>query len=180
MASIVIPAVDAAAREQAKILYAGHFESQSVEATTEIDVESLKLTRLIRDGKDILRGLEDVWVSTAGQFLPAEMLNLTGTWRLYPAEVVRERDLKTQKSAIFEEDWRLAWGVRITENGNPKSDLPGGGISAGDCLLWVLADWLYYGHESVDRLVFAKDGRTGHVLGLEVPFLRSGLMERAA
>jgi len=205
VASIVIPAVDAGAREQAKTLYVGRFKSKppppagaaarspgnskgiTVEATTEIDGESLKLTRLTRDGKDILGGLEELWTATAGQFLPAELLNLTGVWRLYPAEVLRKRERvfgggdggKTKKVAVVEEDWRLAWGVRIFDNGNPNSDLPGGGISAGDCLLWVLADWLYYGQQSADRFIFVKEAKTGRVLGLEAPFLRSGLMEMA-
>ncbi|KAK0613264.1 beta-lactamase/transpeptidase-like protein [Immersiella caudata] len=183
-ASIFIPAVDNAAREQAKTIYSGRFKSTStpessstfnnssiiVEATAEIDASSLKLTRLSRDGQDILAGLETVWAATAGQFLSAEMLNLTREWRLYPAEITRERNriLNDSNVAVIEEDWRLAWGL--------QSELPGAGIFAGDCLLWALADWLHYGRESVDRVVFVREAGTGRVLGLEVPFLRSGVM----
>ena len=40
---------------------------------------------------------------------------------------------------------------------------------------WQTADWLYYGGEAVDRLVFVKDAATGEVLSVDVPFLRAKL-----
>ena len=87
----------------------------------------------------------------------------------------REREKKREKKrAVIFEDWRFQWGVEWPYA--EKSDLPGQGISSYDCGLWSLADWLHYGSEPVDRLVFVKDAVTGEVLGLNIPFLRTGVM----
>lgn len=186
----VIPAIDAAAREQAAVKYAGTFQgaapgpgpwgndstvaTTNASATLAMDGHSLRLVRLSREGRDILAALGEIWRATAGQFLPPEMGELTGVYRLYPAEVERERTLGDGRRVV-EEDWRLEWGIDVS---GLETDLPGRGISDGDCRSWALADWMHYGQQPVDRFVFVRDAETAEVIGLEVPFLRTAVMKR--
>ncbi|KAK4153517.1 beta-lactamase/transpeptidase-like protein [Chaetomidium leptoderma] len=180
--SVLVPAADDAARAVGREQYAGHwwFKGQStreetgrvpVEARTEMDGVSLKLTGLRRNGTDILQGLKQMWGVTLSTFVPSKQV--TGVFRLYPADVERTTVLPGGKKVV-EEDWRLWWE---TEN-TLESDMPGKGISDHDCLSWTLADWIHYGSESVDRVVFVKDAKTGEVLSLDVPFLRTSTMKK--
>lgn len=176
----LVPALDAAARESAGAAYAGRFAGRStaataavpVDATTELDGVSIKLVELRRNGTDLLQSLGEIWKVTLGAFLPS--LEPQGVWRLYPAEITRPGTLEDGREVVFE-DWRITWEVQLTVD----TELPGKGLSANDCLSWTFVDWLYYGGEPTDRLVFVKDAQTGSVLGLEVPFLRTGNMEKA-
>jgi len=90
------------------------------------------------------------------------------TLRLYPAGVEIE-DETDDRNVVVREDWRFVWDVRREKS----SDLPGQTVSAYDCLAWEAVDWVYYGSEAVDRIVFVKDPRTSEVLWVEVPFLRA-------
>lgn len=191
---LVIPAVDAVAREQAVARYVGSFAGSSdgggdnpgnavsPNATLVMDGRSLRLVGLFgRAGKDILAALGEIWLVTAGQFLPAELgkINTTRGYRVYPAEVEREEVTLEDGRRVVEEDWRLEWGSVDDVSGRPpETDLPGKGISDWDCRSWAVTDWIYYGQQSVDRLVFVKDAETGDVVGLEVPFLRTGVMKK--
>jgi hypothetical protein len=178
--SLLVPALDGLAREQAAREYGGAFAGRSTEetggvpvnATTEMDGVSLRLTGLYRNGSDILAGLEEVWQVTLFAFLPS--LRLTGIYRLYPTEVERTSVLPNGRKVV-EEDWRLWWEMEL----DSETELPGRGISSHDCLSWSVADWMHYGSEPVDRVVFVKDAETGRVLGLDAPFLRSGTMEKS-
>lgn len=178
--SMLVPAIDAAAREQGRREYAGTFAGRSTEetggvlvnATTEVDGVSLRLTRLYRNGMDILAGLQQLWPVTLLEFLPS--LEMTGAYRLYPADIERRKVLPDGREVV-EEDWRVWWEMELKS----ETDMPGAGLSASDCLTWTLADWMHYGSEPVDRLVFVKDAETGAVLGLDAPFLRTGTMEKS-
>ncbi|KAH8883068.1 beta-lactamase/transpeptidase-like protein [Thozetella sp. PMI_491] len=174
----IIQAADAAANEQAASLYVGSFVgdstaatgSVSINATTELDGVSMKLTGLHRNGSDILEGLQVIWTATMSRVLPS--LQTTGTWRLYPADIHNVGKWNGQDVVL--EDWRI-WFDMFLET---ESELPGHGIAARDCLTWTIGDWIYYGSEPVDRVVFVKDAKTGEVLGLDAPFLRTDVMSK--
>jgi hypothetical protein len=182
--STLIPAIDAVALEQAAEHYAGIYTTQNVTpspnaaatatATVAMDGPSLRLTNLTLNGKDILFGLGEIWKYSLSPLLAAEMAKTTGIYRIYPAEIYREATWNGRK--VVKEDWRFEWGLE--ENAGAETDLPGRGISEGECKSWKLVDWLYYGGQSVDRIVFVKDGETGEVVGMQVPFLRTGVLEK--
>ena len=138
-----------------------------------MDGPSLRITNLTLNGKDILFGLNEIWKYSLSPLLAAEMTKTTGIYRIYPAEIYRESTFRGKK--VVREDWRFEWGLE--ENYEVDTDLPGKGISEGECKSWKLVDWLYYGGQSVDRIVFVK-GEDGQTIGVEVPFLRTGVLER--
>ncbi|KAK4096155.1 beta-lactamase/transpeptidase-like protein [Parathielavia hyrcaniae] len=176
--SVLVPAVDEAAREQAEREYVGHFAGDTnnmqvpVSATTELDGTSLRLTGLYRNGTDILASLQEVAQVTLFGFLPS--MRLTGVVRMYPAEVERTTVLPNGREVV-EEDWRLLLEMELQS----EAELPGKGLSRHDCLAWSLSDWIHYGGEPADGLVFVRDAPTGSVLGLDAPFLRSGTMDKS-
>lgn len=175
--SVVVPALDAAAREQAAARYAGVFVGRGGDgsnATVAADGQGLRLVGLARDGKDVMAAFGEVWRTTMVGFLPPEVGAASGVYRAYPAEVEREGTGEGGRRVV-EEDWRVERGMEV---GALETDLPGRGISDGDCKDWTLADWMYYGGQPLDRLVFVRNGETGEVVGLEVPFLRTGVMRK--
>ncbi|KAL8408413.1 hypothetical protein RB594_007015 [Gaeumannomyces avenae] len=171
MLSVLIPAVDAAAREQAVELgYTGTFQNScgggpSLSATLALDGTSLVLQSLSRAGKDMVAALLEMFGLTYGMLVPNYRPG--SLLRLYPAEVSTRETLGGRR--VVKEDWRFVWDVTRQSS----SELPGAGVGAYDCLAWEAVDWIYYGSESVDRIVFVKDAESGEVLGLEVPFLRA-------
>ncbi|KAK4141531.1 beta-lactamase/transpeptidase-like protein [Dichotomopilus funicola] len=177
--TVLVPALEQAAREQAEQQYTGSFRGVSseetggvvVNATTELDGTSLLLTGLWRNGSDIISGYRQLWDVTLSPFLPS--MELTDKFRIYPTEMERKKTLGDGREVV-EEDWRL-WYVLDRES---VSELPGKGLSNNDCLTWTLTDWLYYGNEPADRFVFTKDAKTGEVLAFDAPFLRSGAMDK--
>ncbi|KAL2139676.1 hypothetical protein VTI28DRAFT_4876 [Corynascus sepedonium] len=178
--ALLIPAVDAVARQQAAADYGGVFMGRSsnetgavaVNATIEMDGVSLRLTGLHRNGTNILESLRELWAVTLSEFLPA--VDMTGVYRLYPTDIERRAVLPGGREVI-EEDWKVWWEVLSSA----KSELPGSGLSDDDCLTWTLADWMHYGGEPADRVVFVRDVESGDILGLDAPFLRTGIMERS-
>ena len=180
--SVVVPAAHAAAREQVETEYVGQFSAGlsapdengvavPVSLATELDGKALRVAGLQRNGTDMMAAVEEVWAVTVGMF--ASSYKPTGIWRVYPAGVERESVLE-DGTRVVEEDWRVWWDLEP----DSATELPGKGISAMDCLSWTLADWLYYGSEPVDRVVFVRDAGTGRVIGADVPFMRSGFMEK--
>lgn len=198
MLHLLLPAVDKASREQVEELgYVGVFASacpianltvyagnstrwansttgstspavnttSTFSADIVLDGKSLVLAKLTRGNKDILAALRDIFLATYGMLVPnyrpGDIL------RLYPAEVSTKGTF--QGRDVVREDWRMVWDVTRQVL---HSDLPGQGISSYDCLAWEAVDWIYYGHEAVDRFVFIKDADTGQVIGFEAPFLR--------
>jgi hypothetical protein len=180
MLSVLVPAVDAAARESARKEYAGRFLGKTtpatgnmpVNATIEIDAKSMRLVGLSSNGTDMLASFAEVWAVTMGMVMPGT--GLGGEWRLYPAEISTPGRLADGKKVV-REDWRIMWALESEF----ESELPGRGISEQNCLSWTAADWVYWGGEPIDRFVFVKDAKDGRVLGLEVPFLRTEVMKKA-
>ena len=182
MTTALVPAVDAAAREEALSTgYAGTFLSPSCTSTTTsnssspctnltltLDADSLQITELTRNGSDILTALTSIWSVTLGALLA----DIEPSFRIFPADVSTS-DVAAE-AAVLHEDWRLWWAIDL----DTESDLPGAGLATKNCLRWSVADWLYYGSEPIDRIVFVRDADSGDVTGVELPFLRSGLLKR--
>lgn len=173
--STLVPAIDAAARAQASSTYSGSFSKGNDTASIAMDGSSLRLTGLKRGDKDILFALQEMWKYSLGALVPAEMANTTGVYRLFPGEIYRDSVWEGRK--VVEEDWRFEWDFEEAR-GAAESEMPGRGASAAECKGWKVVDWLYYGGQSVDRVVFVRDGETGELVGFEVPFLRTGVMGR--
>lgn len=182
--SAVVRAGDEAARAEADIReYTGTFEGSGSDGadqacfnvTVEQDADSLKLSVVERNSFDVLVAVQEIWAVTVGQFLPGP--GLSGDLKIFPADIyeVAETDDGTE---IVREDWRIWWPIEPTANGT-ESDIPDVGLSAQqECLGWITADWLYYGNEPSDRLVFVKDAESGMVVGLEIPYLRTKVLSR--
>ncbi|RYP68738.1 hypothetical protein DL771_006468 [Monosporascus sp. 5C6A] len=190
----LVPALDEVARDQAG-MYEGTYVNTAVDngnswdggvildATFEQDEHSLVLTALHRNGSDILASYRELFAATAGSFI-----NATPTVpRLFPVGVVADGTTTTtttgdgneeeEEEDVVYEDWRIDWEMEF----NGETELPGAGakgMSQDNCLAWPLTDWLHYGSEPLDRIVFIKSAESGEVRGVEVPFLRSGFLDR--
>ncbi|KAI1370440.1 beta-lactamase/transpeptidase-like protein [Hypoxylon crocopeplum] len=173
----LVPAVDQIARDQAN-QYTGTFINSaaadhgvSFNITVAQDDDSMILQGVERNGSDILAAIREIWSVTVGAFLDL----VPSTPRIYPVDI---RNTGTwaygngSEKAVIREDWRIDWDVSF----NGETDLPGSGLSRENCLSWTLTDWIYYGSEALDRVVFVLDSNTEEVLGLEIPFLRSGVL----
>jgi len=172
--STLIPAIDAAARSQASAAYSGTYTKGNDTARISMDGANLRLNELKHGDKDILFALQEMWKYSLGALVPAEMANTTGIYRLFPGEIYRESVMDGGRKVV-EEDWRFEWDFSEAL-GSKESELPGRGASAAECKGWKVVDWLYYGGQSVDRVVFVRDAVTGEVVGFEAPFLRSGVL----
>lgn len=179
MLATLIPAVDLAAREEAETSLEGLFTSASpcgkgncaaacVEATLELN-DALELTSLTRDGNDILNAIGELWLVTIG----AQLAPIVPVFRFFPTGDITAAEVDGR--SITKEAWRVFFETDVPGS---KTGLPGQGISAQECNGWTLHDWMHYGSEPVDRMLVVRD-EDGEVIGIEFPFLRSGLMERA-
>jgi hypothetical protein len=190
----ILPAVDAAAISQAK-QYTGTYSSsskdQSTFTTTPIkliivqdDFPGLRIAALTRNGTDILRSIQGIWnmtIPTVGK------LSLPHGFRIFPAAGISEPisanntipKSYTTETNLVREDWRINFDIdRADPSNSPPSELPGRGTFDGFCGSWQTADWIYYGGQAIDRVVFVKDRNTGKVVEAEVPFLRA-VVEKA-
>ncbi|KEZ42140.1 hypothetical protein SAPIO_CDS6190 [Scedosporium apiospermum] len=174
----VVPAVDEAARQQAEKytgLFSGEANGVVVNATVELDSDSIVIRSLYRDGHDMLAGIQEIFKYAYGDMLGLRV----ETPRLFPTgiEEVMEVAAEGCDSAIsaIREDWRLTWSdfTLLQEPG-----LPAANLSTQTCLSWSGADWVHYGKQPLDRFVFVRDKKTGDLLGFEAPFLRSGLLQK--
>ncbi|KAJ6784101.1 hypothetical protein PWT90_10691 [Aphanocladium album] len=175
--SVLVGAADKVAREHARAEYARGFSSSrggrrndTVEATFTLDDDdgSLVLASLSRGGADILAGWAKVFNESLGMFGP----KISDTVRLFPTELVE--DATVEGDGVVKEVWRL-WPDVVAP---PFVDLPGSQLDKDDCLGWTVGDWIHYGSEPLDRVIFyRKDAR---VTGFEVPFLRSGVMKASS
>lgn len=186
--SAVVRAVDEAARiEAGERGYTGTFEGPCPDGgagstdracfniTVEQDVDSLKLAVVERNASDVLAAVREIWAVTVGQFLPGP--GLEGDFRIFPADI-SEMATTDDGTNVIREDWRIWWPIEPAAN-NSGSDIPGVGFSAQqDCLGWTTADWLYYGNEALDRVVFVREAESGMVVGLEIPYLRTRILSK--
>ncbi|KAK6526123.1 hypothetical protein TWF281_011160 [Arthrobotrys megalospora] len=164
----LIPAVEEAARSEAE-KYTGVFGSDAeAPVTANFTIDSgpgVKIQSLMRNGSDILRAIATIWESQQVSLGP-----LSRDFRIYPMEISRSQGLGN--GAVVKEDWRIAM-ERDTEK-----ELPTAVAFGKTCTTWQTFDLLYYGGQPIDRVVFWLNVTTREVLGVEVPFLRSGMLER--
>ncbi|KAI0509758.1 beta-lactamase/transpeptidase-like protein [Xylaria bambusicola] len=179
----MVPALDDIAREQARQRgYTGVFvdgnsascgngSSADFNVTVVQDADSLVLHGVERNGTDILASLREIWTVTIGGFLAVT----PSTARIFPIQIRKEVKLPMadgSEKKVVREDWRLDWDFLASG----ETDLPGAGLSNKNCLAWTLTDWMYYGSEPIDRIVFVLDAETEEVIGLEIPYLRSDVL----
>lgn len=171
----LVPAIDEAARMQAHQAYARTFgvlsgnktNSTGVTATFAMDEDSMVVESLFNGDADIVTALLDIWGFTIGQY----GFGAQSPIRLFPEDLDKETTLE-DGTKVIKETWRL-WPET---GGAAESDLPGTGYQSDDCFWWTLEDWVHYGSEPVDRVLFYRD-MEGEVIGFEAPFLRSGILQ---
>lgn len=177
----LIPAIDSEARSQAEI-YTGNFSlalSRNLTTSESEDVEpvelvlsmdegtGLKIDTLARNGSDILKGIGKLW---------DEMLPMIGIlnpeFRIYPTGI--ENPVEGDGNVVLE-DWRINLDTIPSDN-SAMSDLPGQGKLSNVCASWQTEAWIYYGGEALDRIVFKVDRDARKVIGVDIPFLRTGIL----
>ena len=148
-------------------------EDGRVEMDTSMDDgPGIRLGALTRNGSDILGALPTFFAEILPQFG-----TLAPEFRIFPAEI-EEEDVILQRGrnvSVIREDWRIELDFSFYGGAGSKSDLPGQGVYQGFCGSWEVQDWLYYGGQAVDRIVFVLDKETRDVLSVEVLFLRANL-----
>lgn len=106
---------------------------------------------------------------------------LSDELRLYPTEIEREvspsdtEKIRPKLNPSMEEDliwqeWRVNFDT-ILVDGVAMSDLPGqdGWSASAFCASWQIVDWMHYGGNAVDLVVFLVGAEMGKVFGVEVP-----------
>lgn len=179
-----IPAVDSETRSQA-LAYAGNFSVGAIPNPKKIGSKDitpvglslsinegtgLKIDSLTRNGSDILAGLGKLW----NALLPMTGI-LNPDFRIYPTGI--ETPVEGEDNIVFE-DWRINFDAIPADNA-AMSDLPGQGKLSNVCASWQMESWIYYGGEALDRIVFKVDREAGNVIGVDIPFLRTGLLPKA-
>lgn len=168
-----VPAVDGISRKQADDRYARQFKTScnggNSSSTTDIsfkqDIDSLTISSFHRNGSDMLASTTDIWNLTMGQYSAPVGPKL----RLFPSDLVEET--KVQGETLTREVWIL-WPDLID---GERSDLPGAGLEDANCMTWAIGDWVHYGSQPIDRVLFYKE-EDGNVVGFEAPFLRTGIL----
>lgn len=171
--STIVPAVDEAAREEAGRTYARKFQSgcdrkngTRFGAVIKQDQDSFLLDSITGgNDTDQKTALTDIWGYTIGQYIGT----VGKTVRMFPTDLTEDATMDGR--AVTREVWRLWPDLHLV----PDSDLPGIGLMARDCMTWSIVDWVHYGGEPLDRVMIYR-GPRGEAMGLEIPFLRSGIL----
>ncbi|KAF3223136.1 hypothetical protein TWF192_004405 [Orbilia oligospora] len=173
--AMLIPTVEEAARSEATKytgLFGGNEGNEGALANFTIDNgPGVKLESLVRNGSDILEAIAKIWESQQVSLGP-----LSKDFRIYPMEVSTSAGYGSHR--IIKEDWRIAMEVTGEIGSDKKSELPSAGAFAKGCNTWQTYDLLQYGGQPIDRIVFWLNGTKREVVGVEVPFLRSGVLKQ--
>ena len=186
----VLPAVDAVARGQAKKNYVRTFDTANRQGNktgcsrphyrvvVEQDEDSLLLgpvTKPTQGGasEPLNEALVQIWAMILGEYTGSA---IGPTVRLFPTAIEMEtRLLPGEPTPARGEVWRL-WPDVQPSIPTSGTGLPHAGLVSGqECMTWSLGDWVHYGGEPLDRVVFYRN-EDGQVLGMEMPFLRSGML----
>ncbi|KAK3693322.1 beta-lactamase/transpeptidase-like protein [Podospora appendiculata] len=151
---ILLPALEAAAREQADAIYAGTYvdkaHNSSLKITTQTDRPGLGIENWVSNGTD-MQGWSVVLQSGYAPVQPSI--------RLYPTGLETNGGKRKGYKAVFED---LSLPSRA------------GSMFSTDCGSWVSFTAVMYGGQALDQFVFVLDG-SGKVVGLENAALRSVL-----
>jgi hypothetical protein len=164
MLSTFVPAVDEMTRTLAEKSYArtfksarskrdSHTNSTTIFASFAQDDDSLVLTALTRGDDDILTGLVELWDLTVGQFI----FPFTTPVRVFPGDLDEQTNLH-DGTKVTRETWRLWPAFNMTSD----SELPGKTYDANNCVTWMIGDWVHYGREPTDRVLFYRNKGGGH------------------
>ncbi|KIV95157.1 hypothetical protein PV10_02839 [Exophiala mesophila] len=176
---IFIPAVQAAAAEQAATLMAGTYSDPSgaLQATVILDTNNstngsvLTLDSLVYNGTDLL-GL-------VGLYLGVNTSQVIVTANLYPTGLVAQG---AGPNGTDLASWRVSFAYALVDStSDPVSQLLASfaGPFSQQCGGWGNVDGLTYGPTALDEVLFSVDPDTGEALGFEVRFLQSGLLGKA-
>ncbi|PKY04768.1 beta-lactamase family protein [Aspergillus campestris IBT 28561] len=186
-----LPAVEAETRDQSA-KYTGTWTSpSSSQSNPNITLSlshttgpGLHLTTLTQSNTSIKDALTEIYKT---QYTPLGFGLLSPDMRLYPSGIetpispAEASSLGHPSKRLVRQDWRINLDI-VPLDGEAMSDLPGQGgwNSDGDayCAGWQMGDWMRYGGEALDRVVFVVDVG-GEVVGVEVPGLRSGMLVSA-
>ncbi|PLB41510.1 serine hydrolase domain-containing protein [Aspergillus candidus] len=144
----------------------------------------LHLTTLTQSNTSIKDALSKIYKT---QYTPLGFGLLSPDMRLYPTGIetpvspAEASSLGHPSKRLVRQDWRINLDI-VPLDGGAMSDLPGQGGWNSDayCAGWQMGDWMRYGGEALDRVVFVVDvGGNGEVVGVEVPGLRSGMLVSA-
>ncbi|KAM3539403.1 hypothetical protein ARSEF1564_007695 [Beauveria bassiana] len=168
-----VPAIDEVSRKQADHDYARNFgtncnggnSSIIANITFKQDIDSLTVSSFHLNGSDMLASIPEMWNLTMGQYSSPVGPKL----RLFPSDMVKQT--KVQHETLTSEMW-LLWPELID---GERSDLPGAGLEHANCMTWTIGDWVHYGGQPIDRVLFYRD-ENGKVVGFEAPFLRTGIL----
>ena len=186
-----LPAIEAETRAQST-KYTGTWSSPSTSTpnttlTLTLDTNpGLHLTALTHSNTSIKDAIAQIYQT---QYTPLGFGLLAPDLRLYPTGIetpvspAEARSLGHPSRRLVRQDWRLHLDI-VPLDGAAVSDLPGLGAEWWDldayCAGWQMGDWMQYGGEALDRVVFVVDagdgGDRGEVVGVEVPGLRGGLL----
>lgn len=179
--SVLLPAVEEETRAQAEAAYVGVWANADEEARVAMSITiddgpGLKLEGVTRNGSDILIGYSEFFAAALPQFG-----TLDTDLRIYPTSVVEHGTANTTSGDaidVLREDWRINLNFLPTTAELTGSELPGQGALKEYCAGWQTADWIWYGGEGLDRIVFVRSSESGEIIGAEFPALRSGLLQK--
>ncbi|KAM3479181.1 hypothetical protein MY8738_005604 [Beauveria namnaoensis] len=143
----------------------GGNSSGKANITFKQEIDSLTISSFHLNGSDMLTSIPEMWNLTMGQYSSPVGPKL----RLFPSDMVKQT--KVQHETLTSEMW-LLWPELID---GERSDLPGAGLEHANCMTWAIGDWVHYGGQPIDRVLFYRD-ENGKVVGFEAPFLRTGIL----
>lgn len=148
---ILLPALETAARAQAREAYAGRYRSQNPALNSS----------LVISADDNLPGMKiDSWISNGTRISLEDVLG-------FPAEDTSIRLYPTNLRSQSESGTQFAFRAVFENAGAPSYDR----YIPTDCVTWFGQDSLVYGLNSLDELIFTKSGN-GTVDSVRLPALR--------
>ena len=158
MAAVLVPALEAAAREEAQSVYAGTYglagaggANSSMTVLVDDQKPGLGVTRLVNNGTNILQLLAELFAAendTKGNI----------SVRLYPTSLQSDND------SIEKVSWRAVYEVLSATSASA--------VSGGTCLSWFNVNGVTYGGVGIDEYVF-EIGWDGKATTAEQRALRS-------
>ncbi|KAF7585910.1 hypothetical protein BBP40_009873 [Aspergillus hancockii] len=193
---IIAPAIEQETRDQST-KYTGKWTSVKANTTqpntspaTLLNITldngpGLKLSTLTHKNISVLASIQTIFKAA---YTSMGFGILSPDLRIYPTELevpVSRSEADTLLSwaglpggpdvSLVRQDWRVNLDI-VPMDGGAMSDLPGQRSLDAFCASWQVVDWMRYGGEALDRIVFVVEKKSGVVVGAEVPSLREGML----